>query len=34
LVAAEKEFYNQIDIAENFITKKLKEKLGGASNAN
>ncbi len=34
LSTAEKEFYNQIDIAENFITKKLKEKLGGAGNAN
>ena len=31
---AEKLFNAQIDIAENYITKKLREKLGGASNAN
>lgn len=31
---AEKLFNSQIDIAENYITKKLRERLGGASNAN
>ena len=31
---AEKLFNAQIDVAENYITKKLREKLGGANNAN
>ncbi len=34
LAAAEKEFYGQIDAAENYITKRLKEKLGSANSAN
>lgn len=34
LAKAEKQFNAQIDIAENFITKRLREKLGGSTNAN
>jgi len=34
LANAEKLFNAQIDIAENYITKRLREKLGGSSNAN
>jgi hypothetical protein len=34
LVQAEKLFNAQIDVAESYITKKLREKLGGSSNAN
>jgi len=33
LIQAEKLFNAQIDVAENYITKKLREKLGGSSNA-
>lgn len=34
LLQAEKLFNAQIDVAESYITKKLREKLGGSSNAN
>jgi len=34
LLQAEKLFNTQIDVAESYITKKLREKLGGSSNAN
>ena len=34
LQQAEKLFNAQIDIAENYITKRLREKLGSASSAN
>ena len=34
LERCEKEFYHHIDIAETYITKRLREKLGSATNAN